>query len=69
VAVNYAPQHGQCYVRLPYSDLSGKTVKLHDCMDPNFQYTRKGDDLARQGLYLDVPPWRAHVFNVELTAS
>jgi hypothetical protein len=69
VAVNYAPQHGQCYLRLPYSDLSGKTVELRDCINPNLAYTRKGDDLAREGLYLDVPPWRAHVFNVESRAS
>jgi glycosidase len=69
VAVNYGPQEGQCYLRLPYSDLAGKTVELHDCVNPNFAYTRQGDDLAREGLYLDVPPWRAHVFNVQTTAS
>jgi hypothetical protein len=69
VAVNYAPQHGQCYVRLPYSDLSGKTVELRDRINPNFSYTRQGDDLAHKGLYLDVPPWRPHVFDVEVRAS
>jgi uncharacterized protein YcgL (UPF0745 family) len=25
-------------------------------------FERVGDDLQSQGLYLDVPPWQAHVF-------
>jgi hypothetical protein len=28
------------------------------------RYERAGDDLAGRGLYLDVPPWAHHVFEV-----
>jgi len=65
VVVNYAPQGGQCYIRLPYSDLAGKNVELRDNIDPTIAYERCGDDLLRQGLYLDVPPWKHHVFSLE----
>jgi len=65
VAVNYAPRPGQCFVRPVFaSALDGTTVALHDLMDPATRYERDGTDLARRGLYLDVPAWRAHVFDV-----
>jgi uncharacterized protein YcgL (UPF0745 family) len=28
------------------------------------QYEREGDELQSQGLYLDVPPWQNHVFEM-----
>jgi glycosidase len=65
VAVNYSSQSGQCYLPLPYSDLAGKTVELHDHMNPAISYSRNGEELLSKGLYLDVPPWRHHVFTVE----
>jgi hypothetical protein len=34
-------------------------------MNPAVRYTRRGDELVRDGLYLDVPPWRHHVFAIE----
>jgi hypothetical protein len=64
-AVNYAPQQGQCYVRLPYTDLAGRKVELRDQINPTIAYERSGDDLLHGGLYLDVPPWRHHVFSLE----
>jgi hypothetical protein len=33
-------------------------------MDPTTVYERDGDDLARRGLYLDLPAWGYHVFEV-----
>jgi len=63
VAVNYAPHAGQCYVGLPWSGLPGRTWHLRDLMGPA-AYDRAGDDLARRGLYLDLPAWGYHVFAV-----
>ena len=63
VAVNYAANQSQCYVRLPWADLRGKTVRLRDRMSAAV-YDRSGDDLAARGLYLDVPAWGYHVFEV-----
>ncbi len=66
IAVNYAGTQGQCYVRLPFPDLAGRTVRLKDLMGPAI-YDRDGDDLVSRGLYLDLPPWSYHVF--EMTVS
>jgi Alpha amylase, catalytic domain len=64
VAVNYGPSPGQCYVRLPWGDLDGRTVALQDLMAPPLRYERDGADLGRRGLYLDMPAWGHHVFEV-----
>jgi glycosidase len=56
VAVNYGPSQGQCYVRLPFADLGRYT--LRDLMSPA-SYDREGDEL-----YLDMPAWGYHVFEV-----
>jgi hypothetical protein len=63
VTVNYAPNQSQCYVRLPFPELSGHTVRLKDLTGPA-SYDRDGSDLVSRGLYLDLPPWGYHVFEV-----
>jgi hypothetical protein len=62
VAVNYAPNRGQCYVRLPFTDLGNCRWRLEDQMD-TATYDRDGDDLRSRGLYLDMAPWEASVFS------
>jgi len=61
IAVNYADNQSQCYVRLPCSDLRGLTVRFMDLMG-SASHDRDGSDLAARGLYLDMPPWSYHVF-------
>jgi hypothetical protein len=63
VAVNYAGTQGQCYVRLPFTDLGGRSVRLADLMSPA-RYDRDGSELLARGLFLDVPPWGYHVFEL-----
>ena len=63
VAVNYAGNQGQCYVRLPFDDLFGHPIRLQDRRS-SAVYDRHGDDLVVPGLYLDMPPWGYHVFQV-----
>ena len=63
IAVNYAGNQSQCYVRLPFPELSGHTVRLKDLTGPA-SYDRDGSDLVSRGLYLDLPPWGYHVFEV-----
>ena len=69
VAVNYGPHRAQCYLRLPYSDLTGAAVELHDRMNPAIALTRRGDELIGGGLYLDVPAWQHHVFTMDVQSS
>ncbi len=61
VAVNYAPNPSQCYLRLPFGDLSGCPWRLEDQLG-DATYDRDGDDLASRGLYLDLAPWQFHAF-------
>jgi hypothetical protein len=65
IAVNYAGNQSQCYVRLPFPDLAGRAVRLKDLTGPA-SYDREGSDLVSRGLYLDLSPWGYHVF--EMTA-
>ena len=65
VTVNYAPNQSQCYVRLPFLDLAGRTVQLKDLTGPAC-YERDGNNLHSQGLYLDMPAWGYHVFEMSL---
>ena len=63
VAVNYAAHPSQCYVRLPFPDLDHRKWRLEDVLG-DARYERDGDDLQARGLYLDVPPWQFHVFEM-----
>jgi alpha amylase-like protein len=63
VTVNYAATQSQCYVPLPFPDLAGRTVRLTDLMSTAC-YERNGDELLLRGLYLDVPAWGYHVFEL-----
>jgi glycosidase len=63
VAVNYALNQSQCYIRLPFTDLGNGHWRLKDLLG-DAQYDRDGNDLQSQGLYLDVPPWQYHAFTM-----
>jgi hypothetical protein len=63
VTVNYADNQSQCYVRLPFDDLSDSQWLLLDQME-EVVYERDGSDLRSRGLYLDTPPWKISVFSL-----
>ncbi len=63
VVVNYAPQPAQGYVRLPFSDLGGQPIRLEGRLDTP-GYEREGSRLLAEGLYVDLPPWGYHVFEM-----
>ncbi len=63
VAVNDANHQSQCYIRLPFGGLAGRQWWLRDLLG-TAQYDRDGNDLQARGLYLDVPPWQCHLFEV-----
>ncbi len=64
VAVNYASNQSQCYVRLPFPDLADRPWRLEDQMG-TASYDREGKDLQSRGLYLDMKPWEAVVFTFQ----
>lgn len=63
IAVNYSSHQSQCYVRLPWEDLGSSTWQFHDLLQ-EVTYDRAGDELRAKGLFLDVPAWKTHVFDV-----
>jgi glycosidase len=64
VAVNYANHASQCYVRLPFTDLGTRQWRLRDLLGEG-QYQREGSELQSRGLYLDVPAWQYHAFELK----
>jgi len=64
VAVNQAPERGQCFLRLPFTDLAGRSWRLQDQVG-SAPYEREGDDLQARGLYLDEPAWHPCVFSLK----
>jgi hypothetical protein len=63
ITVNYGPTQAQCYVRLHLPDLHGSRFMLSDLMNQT-EYEREGNELALQGLYLDLRAWGYHVFEM-----
>ncbi len=63
VAVNYAGHQSQCFVRLPWDDLAARSIRFRDVLG-DAVYDRAGNDLASRGLFLDMPAWGYHVFEV-----
>ena len=63
VAVNYAANQSQCYVRLPIDDLDGSSVRFASLIG-GVGFDRERSDLDARGLYLDMPPWGYYVLGV-----
>jgi hypothetical protein len=68
VVVNYAANQSQCYVRVPLEGIAGGPVRFGDVMG-SATYERDLNDLGARGLYLDMPAWGYHVFDVSLAGS
>ncbi len=67
VTVNYAFYAGQCYVKLPFQEITGGQFRLQDMMS-DIHYDRSGEDMYSKGLYLDMPAWGYHVFSLSSIA-
>jgi hypothetical protein len=63
-AVNYGGVQAQGYVTLGLPGLAGRSFVLADQLG-DARFEREGDGLVGNGLYLDMPPWGYHVFDVQ----
>jgi hypothetical protein len=61
--VNYGGTQGQCYAPIDVPELIGRPVFLTDLLG-DVTYERDGSTLTSGGLYLDLPPWGRHVFEL-----
>jgi glycosidase len=66
IAVNYAPHPSQCYLDLPFPEIKDASVQLEDSLG-SACYVRDGNELLERGLYLDMPAWSCHAFDVEVS--
>ncbi len=64
VVVNYAGQPAEARVHVPWPELSGKEWRLTDRLNGT-QFTRAGDEMAADGLYVGLDPWTAHFLAFE----
>jgi hypothetical protein len=63
IVVNLSDSPAQARVRLPWDDLAGREWELADRLDDR-RFERGGDELASEGLYVDLPPWGSHFLAV-----
>lgn len=68
VAVNYAPNQSQCYLKLPPLECANLKIQLRDLTSPEI-HDRSADELSSRGLYLDLPPWGFNVFELQCAAE
>ena len=61
IVVNLTAERAAGLVWLPWHDLSGRTWRLEDLATGNM-FERAGDGMAREGLYVELPPWGVHWF-------
>jgi hypothetical protein len=66
--LNYAPHASQARVVLPWDGLRGRRWRLLDLIDGHV-YERSGDELAGDGLYVDLPAWGTHLLAVTPAGS
>jgi hypothetical protein len=64
VCVNYSDHQSQCYIRIPFFGLEGRQWQLRDQLS-EAAYGREGTELRSRGLYLDLAPWKYHVFTLK----
>jgi hypothetical protein len=64
VVVNLAPHASQARVELPWPELAGADHELRDLLS-GADFRRSGDELAADGLFVDLPPWGSHVLAVD----
>jgi hypothetical protein len=63
IVVNFSDSWSQCFARVLQTDATNKVIRFADQMSDAF-YDRDGTDLGARGLFLDMPPWGYHVFEV-----
>jgi Alpha amylase, catalytic domain len=59
VVVNLADQPAQARVRVPWTDMGGRSWQLSDRLSGQ-RFERAGDELAADGLYVGLNPWGSH---------
>jgi hypothetical protein len=65
VVVNLSGERSAARVALPWSDLGGRAARLTDLLGGQV-FDQRGDELAGEGLFVDLPGWGFHVLDLVL---
>ena len=63
VVIHFGPDTAQARVRVPWDELRGITWHLDDALSSE-SYDRSGDEMRDAGLYVDLGPWKCHLFHL-----
>ncbi len=63
IVINFSDITSQALVRVPWDELRGRTWRLNDVLSGE-TYDRSGADMRDAGLYVDLKPWKCHLFQV-----
>jgi hypothetical protein len=63
VVINFCHETAQARVHVPWDELRGRIWRLNDVLSGE-SYDRSGDEVRDSGLYVDLGPWKCHLFQV-----
>jgi hypothetical protein len=63
IVINFQPEAAQARVQVPWDALSGTQWRLDDVLSGE-AYDRSGDEMRGAGLYVELGPWKCHLFQV-----
>lgn len=59
--INFAPQRSRCLAPITARGVAGREWTMRDLLGDEL-YRRDGTEMAGRGLYLELPPWGAQIF-------
>ena len=65
IVLNFSDAPSQALVRLPWEYLRGRAWRLSDDSLSGESFERSGDDMAANGLFISLDPWRWHFLRLE----
>jgi glycosidase len=63
VVVNYSPNYSKAHVIISPFQYDTYKWKFYDLLN-NMSYTYNGEDLYKYGLYIELSPWKGHIFEI-----
>ncbi|MEI6420712.1 MAG: alpha-amylase, partial [Lentisphaerota bacterium] len=66
IIINFSDFTSQGLVRIPWNELSGKTIRLSDTLSGAI-YERSGNEMADNGLCVVLNPWNCHFFKMQMS--
>jgi hypothetical protein len=63
IVINFSQEAAQARVHAPWDELKGKEWRFNDVLSGE-SYDRNGSETRDAGLYVDLGPWKYHVFQL-----